>query len=672
MTFFYPFDTSQIRLGDWGDEDFWALSPFSGGGQRGRSARPAQQRQATALIKPKMDWNLLTISGSLLTEKTTQKDASHLVCERRYGALSRAITVPAGLKEHEIKASMEHGVLKIEFPKEANKRQLLNYISNGRLLPYPDQLEGYPVPARYLKPSPALPGQEQQAKSSPQSRADTLVNDSASELAAGGDSAATAPTELDLEKGKMEVREGAEATPYPYLVDWEVNDPEHPLNWPKGSRVSVIVLICYLSFSMYVGSAIYTSSIPDVMASFGSPMSSLPWDYQLFLAPLQELPYLGRNPVYIIGLALFVILQAPCILAPNIATLLVFRFLAGFIGSPALATGAASIMDISHPLDHPVTVGIWSMAAVCSPTLGPILGGFAAQAKGWKWPLYELLWLTGAGLIVLTVLLPETYPDTILLRRAERLRKLTGNELLRTQAELDAEEQTSVLHTITETFFRAFQLCAEPAVAFSDCYTALVYSLLYLWFEAFPLVYGEVYGFGRGISGLFFLSFLVAAIPTFAYYYYYQVYLFQPRVRDDPHFQEEHRLEMALVSSFCIPVSLLIFGWTARPSVHWIVPTIGAGIYFKGIFDVFQCVLVYIGAGYSRQKASILAGNALFRAITAGVFPLFGVAFYRRLGLGGGCTFLAGLSTLMIPLLYLLMKNGARLRARSKWATFKA
>jgi hypothetical protein len=40
-----------------------------------------------------------------------------------------------------------------------------------------------------------------------------------------------------------------------------------------------------------------------------------------------------------------------------------------------------------------------------------------------------------------------------------------------------------------------------------------------------------------------------------------------------------------------------------------IVPTIGAGFYFKRIFDVFQCILVYIGAGYSRQKASIMAGK---------------------------------------------------------------
>lgn len=28
---------------------------------------------------------------------------------------------------------------------------------------------------------------------------------------------------------------------------------------------------------------------------------------------------------------------------------------------------------------------------------------------------------------------------------------------------------------------------------------------------------------------------------------------------------------MALVSSWCIPISLLIFGWTARDSVHWYV-----------------------------------------------------------------------------------------------------
>ena len=63
----------------------------------------------------------------------------------------------------------------------------------------------------------------------------------------------------------------------------------------------------------------------------------------MFLSPLQEFPSLGRNPVYILGLLIFVIFQVPIVLAQNISTVLAFRFLTGFCGSPALATGVRSL-----------------------------------------------------------------------------------------------------------------------------------------------------------------------------------------------------------------------------------------------------------------------------------------------------------------------------------------
>ena len=56
-------------------------------------------------------------------------------------------------------------------------------------------------------------------------------------------------------------------------------------------------------------------------------------------APMSEIPQIGRNPIYIGTLIVFVILQIPVALAPNFATLLVFRFLTGWFGSPVLATG---------------------------------------------------------------------------------------------------------------------------------------------------------------------------------------------------------------------------------------------------------------------------------------------------------------------------------------------
>lgn len=62
-------------------------------------------------------------------------------------------------------------------------------------------------------------------------------------------------------------------------------------------------------------------------------------------APMSEIPQIGRNPVYIGTLFVFVIFQVPTALSVNFGMLLAFRFLTGFIGSPVLATGGASIAD---------------------------------------------------------------------------------------------------------------------------------------------------------------------------------------------------------------------------------------------------------------------------------------------------------------------------------------
>lgn len=59
----------------------------------------------------------------------------------------------------------------------------------------------------------------------------------------------------------------------------------------------------------------------------------------MILTPLQEMPSIGRNPVYIFGLALFLLFNVPIVKAPNFSVILAFRFFTGFVGSPALATG---------------------------------------------------------------------------------------------------------------------------------------------------------------------------------------------------------------------------------------------------------------------------------------------------------------------------------------------
>ncbi|KAG7444037.1 MFS general substrate transporter [Guyanagaster necrorhizus] len=546
--------------------------------------------------------------------------------------------------------------------------QAINHISNGRIFPYAEQRPAFQVPLHFLPvkpPSTIL---------SPDSDAITLCN---------------AETPRDTMPRVELTRESTLAVDVEAEKHWDSctvgwysdDDQDNPRNWSPAKRAFVAFCISFLTFSVYIGSAIYTPSIPGLMIDFNVSQTTATLGLTLyvlaygigpmFLAPLQEIPSIGRNLVYMATLFLFIIFQIPIVMAKNMSTVLAFRFLTGFVSSPALATGGASMTDI-YPVNHiSYVLGIWALGGVAGPILGPVIGGFAAQANGWRWPQYELIWIVSFALIFLLLLLPETYGPTILLKRARRLRKLTRNQQLRSQSEKDLEGE-SFTAVMKEALIRPFILAKEPVLMFSNLYIGFVYAIFYLWFEAFPLVFTDIYHFRLGISDLPFLGFIVSAAITYAVYVIYLKYRIAPlfakaRTTGVDVLPEIH-LEIGLMASIFIPTSLLIFGFTAKESIHWIFPVIGAALYHPGIYFSFQSILTYVTCAYPAYAASVLAGNTLFRSTVASVFPLFGRAFFLNLGLGPGSALLAGISFLLIPVFWSLWKWGPVLRRRSVYA----
>lgn len=117
--------------------------------------------------------------------------------------------------------------------------------------------------------------------------------------------------------------------------------------------------------------------------------------------------------------------------------LLAFRFLTGFIGSPALATSAASMGDIWDPQIRDYMIAVWGAFAISTPVLRPLVGGFAFSAEGWMWMVWQLLWISGFCLVLLFFFLPETFTPNILSRRARRVRRITGNQNYISEAEVE-------------------------------------------------------------------------------------------------------------------------------------------------------------------------------------------------------------------------------------------
>jgi MFS transporter, DHA1 family, multidrug resistance protein len=154
------------------------------------------------------------------------------------------------------------------------------------------------------------------------------------------------------------------------LVDWYFSDDsENPQNWSNRRRGLITFVICLYTFVVYTSSAIYTTSEEGVMKEFGVDETNAALGLSLFVlgygigpllfSPLSEIPRIGRNPIYIVTIFLFVIVSIPAPLVNNFAGLMVLRFLQGLFGSPCLASGAASLGDMYSLLNLPYALIAW-------------------------------------------------------------------------------------------------------------------------------------------------------------------------------------------------------------------------------------------------------------------------------------------------------------------------
>lgn len=116
-------------------------------------------------------------------------------------------------------------------------------------------------------------------------------------------------------------------------------------------------------------------------------------------------------------------------------------------------------------------MGFFMYMTALGPEVGPTISGFASL-KSWQWTFWAALIIAGAGLPVICVL-PETYAPV--LRRRQRLH---------------VESSHSTKLGIMQLFARPFVMIVQELILlFTSLYLALVYAILYLFFQAYPVIF---------------------------------------------------------------------------------------------------------------------------------------------------------------------------------------
>ncbi len=416
--------------------------------------------------------------------------------------------------------------------------------------------------------------------------------------------------------------------------DWTgPDDPENPLNWPMWQRVYHTTVPALFGFAVTFGSSVYTPGVKDVQKQFGISTTAAILGLSLYVLGLAFGPILaapisetrGRRVVYIVSLPLAALFTLGAGFSQNFASLAICRFFIGFFGSPVLAVGGGTNVDLWAPIHRAIATSTFLLAPFLGPALGPAVGGFAAQQKGWRWTQWPILFLM-VPIYLYSMGMKETYKKIILQDRAKRLD-------IAPPAQTGPTGLAAIKFLITVTLFRPVNMIfTEPIVFFFSLYTAFNFSILFAFFEAFPIVFQGVYDFNTGESGLTFLAVglgcciaVVTSIVTDRFWYHTEHHKSHREGREGV-VAPEHRLYAAMLGSFGLPVGLFWFAWTSRENIHWISPVLATIPFAWGNLSVFTAAALYLVDVYGPLNgASALAANGLMRYLSGAVFPLFTV-----------------------------------------------
>lgn len=126
----------------------------------------------------------------------------------------------------------------------------------------------------------------------------------------------------------------------------------------------------------------------------------------------------------------------------------------------------------------------------------------------------------------------------------------------------------------------------------------------------------------------------------------------------------EYRLPPLPFAVLCLPVGLLIYGWTAEWGLHWIIPIIGTVLIGIGQLLLYMVLQMYLIDSFTIYAASAVAAITAVRSIAGGLLPLFGLSIYDKFGVGWGNTLLAFVCLPLVLVSVLLIRYGQTLREK--------
>lgn len=502
---------------------------------------------------------------------------------------------------------------------------------------------------------------------------------------AAQDPASTPLNNFDLEKE-------AATNDYWYTPDETViidysgpDDPLHPHNINFWIKVAVVIAVAFNALIVSAFGSAYLFITPDLELVFHSSQPLVITGFVVYVvgwgpgpliwAPLSD--SIGRKPVYIGSVLLWTAFNVGCARAQNISTMIICRFFAGFFGCACMTNGGGTNTDIWTGLSIARAIGLYSAVVFLGPIIGPVIGGAieiyspsatASDNGGWRWLFYAAV-ASGAVSTVFYVFLPETHANVRLRPRVQAMRKKDPDNAAAytTEADKAGLKLPAKMAKVAGSAVKMLQ--SEPIIIFVSLWQTTAMAIIYLFFDAFPVVFGIGHGMNAFQTGLTFIGCGVGMLAACFWSLTFDLKRWILRVQKAKGVvSPEMRLPQGLMGAFLTVIGLFWFGYTTFDSIHWILPVLGSAVYAFGALSVMLCTFAYVVDTYMLQSAPAFAAIGFIRSVVTAVLPLCGGYFYKNLNPRNATLVLACIALAEVAIPLCAIKWGRALRHRSHFA----
>ena len=166
------------------------------------------------------------------------------------------------------------------------------------------------------------------------------------------------------------------------------------MNKPRGlePKWKVLISVMFGIFMVILDSTIVNIAFPTLRLQFGASLADAQWVLSIYVLALGVTTPVsgfladrfGIKRMYLLGLALFTIGSILCGIAPSLGMLIAARAIQGFGGGIAQPLGPAQLYRAFPPKEQGTALGLFGIALVVAPALGPILGGWLVDMGIWR------------------------------------------------------------------------------------------------------------------------------------------------------------------------------------------------------------------------------------------------------------------------------------------------